>query len=149
MLAKGFVMSPLSSFSLPALVVIAFANFASTATSGQPGKVARPSVAVRNGTYYGLHSEHFDQDFFLGIPYAQQPVGDLRLQTPRSMNTTWTVARNATEYSPVCIGPSEKNSGSSEACLTLNVVRPADVDIQKNLSVAGQYIIPFRMQVAS
>ncbi|KAJ5222198.1 uncharacterized protein N7469_008438 [Penicillium citrinum] len=128
-------MSPLSYVLLPATIVIAFANFASTATSGQPGKVARPSAAVRNGTYYGLHSEDFDQDFFLGIPYAQQPVGDLRLQTPQSMNTSWTVARNATEYSPVCVGPSQID-GSSEACLTLNVVRPANVNPHENLPVA-------------
>ena len=30
-----------------------------------------PSVTVRNGTYSGVHSSEYDQDFFLGVPYAQ------------------------------------------------------------------------------
>lgn len=30
-----------------------------------------PVVAVKNGTYSGIHSDGYDQDFFLGMPYAQ------------------------------------------------------------------------------
>ena len=32
---------------------------------------AAPKVKVLNGTYAGLHSREFKQDFFLGIPYAK------------------------------------------------------------------------------
>jgi len=28
-------------------------------------------VTVRNGTYTGVHSPSYGQDFFLGMPYAQ------------------------------------------------------------------------------
>jgi cholinesterase len=30
-----------------------------------------PAVAVTNGSYSGVYNSHYDQDFFLGIPYAQ------------------------------------------------------------------------------
>ncbi|KAJ3957828.1 hypothetical protein N0V92_005580 [Colletotrichum tropicale] len=30
-----------------------------------------PVVAVKNGSYAGIHSAEYNQDFFLGIPYAK------------------------------------------------------------------------------
>jgi hypothetical protein len=30
-----------------------------------------PVVAVKNGSYAGVHSSEYNQDFFLGMPYAQ------------------------------------------------------------------------------
>lgn len=30
-----------------------------------------PVVSVKNGSYTGIHNTYYDQDFFLGIPYAQ------------------------------------------------------------------------------
>lgn len=108
-----------------------------TAAKEEHREKAHPSVTVLNGTYYGLHNTHYNQDFFLGIPFAQQPVGDLRFQIPRQLNTSWSVPRNATEYSPACVGY-KQTQGASEACLTLNVVRPADFARYDNLPVAGQ-----------
>ncbi|KAE8307788.1 Alpha/Beta hydrolase protein [Aspergillus transmontanensis] len=94
-----------------------------------------PTARVLNGTYYGVHNDHYDQDLFLGMPYAQQPVGDLRLRTPQSLNESWTTPRNATEYSPACLGYGQ-TSGASEACLTLNVVRPSGASPSDNLPVS-------------
>ncbi|KAJ1714947.1 hypothetical protein NYO67_2912 [Aspergillus flavus] len=94
-----------------------------------------PTARVLNGTYYGVHNDHYGQDLFLGMPYAQQPVGDLRLRTPQSLNESWTTPRNATEYSPACLGYGQ-TSGASEACLTLNVVRPSGASPGDNLPVA-------------
>ncbi|GKZ39391.1 hypothetical protein AbraIFM66950_000220 [Aspergillus brasiliensis] len=105
---------------------------AKTIRAGIP---SNPSVTVRNGTYYGLHNEHYNQDFFLGMPYALQPVGDLRLQTPQSLNTSWSSARNATQYSPACVGFGQ-TEGASEACLTLNVIRPGNTSTHDRLPVA-------------
>lgn len=65
---------------------------------------AAPAIKVRNGTYTGVHSEEFNQDFFLGIPYAQQPVGNLRFRVPQSLNETWDGERNATEFGAACPG---------------------------------------------
>ncbi|KAK5789977.1 hypothetical protein VI817_007264 [Penicillium citrinum] len=63
-----------------------------------------PTATIRNGTYSGVRSDTYDQDFFLGIPYAQQPVGDLRFTVPQSLNETWNGSRDAKEYSDICVG---------------------------------------------
>lgn len=65
---------------------------------------AAPTVQVLNGTYVGTYSPEYNQDFFLGMPYSQPPVEDLRFRTPQSLNTSWTGTKNATEYSPECYG---------------------------------------------
>lgn len=95
-----------------------------------------PIVTVFNGSYLGIHNLHFKQDFFLGIPFAQPPIAGLRLRVPQSLNTTWSELRNATEYSPACIGYGEDTyigagNFTSEDCLTLNVVRPMGYEGKK------------------
>jgi triacylglycerol lipase len=69
-----------------------------------PSGKSAPTVTVRNGTYTGVHSTTYDQDFFLGMPYAQQPVGNLRFTVPQSLNESWNGARDAKEYSDICVG---------------------------------------------
>jgi len=88
-----------------------------------------PVVTLLNGSYSGINNQHFQQDFFLGIPFAQPPIRDLRLRMPQSLNTSWTGLGNATTYDPACIGYGEDtfigaNNYTSEDCLTLNIVRP-------------------------
>jgi triacylglycerol lipase len=63
-----------------------------------------PSVRVRNGTYIGLYSTTYNQDFFLGMPYAQQPIGNLRFTTPQPLTESWGGVRQATKYSDICVG---------------------------------------------
>lgn len=60
-----------------------------------------PSVQVLNGTYHGVHNVDYKQDFFLGIPYAQAPIQDLRFKPPQSLNLSWNGSRNATDYSDI------------------------------------------------
>jgi carboxylesterase type B len=61
--------------------------------------VAAPTAHVKNGSYVGVHSTEYNQDYFLGVPFAQPPVGALRYRTPASLNQSWTDARPATAYS--------------------------------------------------
>jgi hypothetical protein len=71
------------------------------------GLLSRTSVPVattKNGSFAGLYSSEYNQDFFLGVPYAQPPVGGLRFKIPQSLNSTWTGTKNAQEYSPECVG---------------------------------------------
>jgi triacylglycerol lipase len=75
-----------------------------TAVNAAPASKSSPTVTVRNGTYAGVHSSAYNQDFFLGIPYAQQPVGNLRFTVPQSLNTSWDDTRDAKEYSDICVG---------------------------------------------
>ena len=63
-----------------------------------------PTVTTANGTYIGVYNEAYNEDFFLGIPYAQPPTGNLRFQLPASINTSFSGTRDATAYYPECVG---------------------------------------------
>ena len=101
---------------------------------------AAPTVQVRNGTYEGLSSPQYGEEYFLGMPYAQPPTGDLRFRVPQSLNTSWAGSRQATQYSPECIGYGSDQwvlgNDISEDCLTINVVRPQGVQANSGLPVA-------------
>ncbi|CEJ57416.1 Putative Carboxylesterase family protein [Penicillium brasilianum] len=120
----------MSTIALGLLAVWAVAHAAPTRTSA-------PTVTVRNGTYTGVHSTTYDQDFFLGMPYAQQPVGNLRFTVPQSLNESWDGIRDAKEYSDICVGYGSDSIWypQSEACLTLNVIRDSSVRSNSKLPV--------------
>lgn len=97
-----------------------------------------PVVTVLNGSYSGLHLPQFDQDIFLGIPYAQDTSGKNRFRIPQALNTTWPGTRDAKQYSDACpdANPEEDGAyGMSEDCLSINVIRPAGTPEDANLPV--------------
>lgn len=63
-----------------------------------------PTVRVKNGTLEGVHTSAYKQDYFLGIPYAQPPVNNLRFRQAQSLNTSWTGVRDAKEFQKLCVG---------------------------------------------
>ncbi|KAM0429244.1 hypothetical protein ACHAPT_006458 [Fusarium lateritium] len=97
--------------------------------SAAPGDSTNsPVVTLQNGSYYGTHNSAYDQDYFLGMPYAQPPLEDLRFRHPQSLNTTWDGLRNATEFQSKCYQygyPTGPLTGGSDDCLHLNVIRPS------------------------
>lgn len=62
-----------------------------------------PTVRVKNGTLEGKYVAGYDQDLFLGVPFAQPPVGKLRFQNPQSLNKTFKT-KKVTEYADSCVG---------------------------------------------
>lgn len=83
--------------SLLVLHVALTAKFVSA--SGPDGQSAKPpTVQVQNGSYYGFHLDYFNQDLFLGIPFAEPPLQDLRFANPESLNRAWSGALPATNY---------------------------------------------------
>ncbi len=71
----------------------------SVLASGLDSQSAKPpTVQVQNGSYYGVHLDTFNQDLFLGIPFAEPPLRDLRFANPESLNKTWSGALPATNY---------------------------------------------------
>ncbi|KAH0434086.1 alpha/beta-hydrolase, partial [Aureobasidium melanogenum] len=113
-----------SSWSLLSLAV--------SAVSAAPSLLRRapanaPTVNLKNGSYYGVHNSQYNQDFFLGIPFAQPPLEHLRFANPETLNTTWAGALPATNYAFECVGYGGDQIGyqQSEDCLYLNVVRPS------------------------
>lgn len=101
-----------------------------------------PVVTIKNGTLKGSYNPNYDQDFFLGVPYAAPPVSDLRFQLP-APPTPWNKIRNADTYGPWCLGNSLGLTGfskdtlslESEDCLHANVIRPAGTNAGAKLPV--------------
>ncbi|KAL4867710.1 Alpha/Beta hydrolase protein [Aspergillus spectabilis] len=82
------------------------------------------SVHIRNGTVFGVDDDTNQVLRFLGVPYAQPPVGDLRLRHAIPLNKSFG-SLHAKAFGPVCVGPDiDSNPNSSEDCRTLNICRP-------------------------
>lgn len=63
-----------------------------------------PTVRILNGTLEGFHLTAPAQDIFLGIAYAQPPIGSLRFREPQSLNETWKGTKLVVNYSSVVCG---------------------------------------------
>jgi hypothetical protein len=82
-------------------------------------------IQTTNGFIQGFIDQKVRQ--FLGIPYAQPPVGDLRWVSPQPIS--WNNVLNATQYKQSC--PQECQlpqvlcpTKTSEDCLYMNVFAP-------------------------
>lgn len=88
---------------------------------GGPGGYgsSTPTVTIKNGTISGEYKAAYNQDYFLGVPFAQPPVGELRFRNPQSINTTYGSTLEATSYAPECVGygGDQINYPVSEDCL--------------------------------
>lgn len=60
------------------------------------------TVTIANGTVQGGKCPQADINFFLSIPYAEPPVGDLRFAAPKTYNHSFNGTYNATNAAPVC-----------------------------------------------
>ena len=104
----------------------------------------QPTITLPSGTYKGTHlppspSIPHSQDLFLGIPYAQPPLGSLRFRPPRPVIPS-NETHDATAYSVSCVqsGPFSAGLQIGEDCLTLNVVRPSRYELDKlNVKKSG------------
>lgn len=127
-----------------------------TAASSSPIQVRTisPSVTINDGTVKG--SSLLGVDSFKGIPYAQPPIGDLRLRPPQPLNSSYGTI-SATGIPPACPQfyaeveseslPSnvlgtlldtplfQKVTSQSEDCLTIDVLRPSNLDETAKLPV--------------
>lgn len=81
----------------------------SAAPPGRPQQISIPQGRLEGSVADGV-------GWFLGIPYAPPPVGELRWRAPGAP-PSWSGERDATKAGPVC--------SAQEDCLYLNVVRPA------------------------
>ncbi|WVQ79887.1 hypothetical protein IAT38_001987 [Cryptococcus sp. DSM 104549] len=120
--ASSALASPSSSASSPA-----------NSTGTDTGAYA-PTVTIYPDTsegqpivISGVRQSSIGQDLYLGIPFAQPPVGDLRFTPPQPVtyNTTFTAQKNP----PGCPQAPTATSGYypyglSEDCLYLNVFAP-------------------------
>lgn len=117
-------------------------------------RAAGPSVTIANGTIIG--SSTGTVDTFKGIPYAQPPIGELRLRAPQPITASLgTVVAtsiptacpqffsqvNTTDLPSDVVGELEDSpiaqqvTLQGEDCLTLNVQRPSNVTAESKLPV--------------
>ncbi|KAF3916424.1 Cholinesterase [Orbilia brochopaga] len=91
-----------------------------------------PTVTIRNGTVRGFHSDVWQQDYFLGIPYAQPPTGNNRFNLPQPIKTKWQDEFVATDFGDRCLGIAQPfDLPESEDCLNINIIRPVGYKHQK------------------
>ena len=97
-----------------------------TTTDDDPSRV----TTTTNGPLQGVVSTSGNTRSFLGIPYAQPPVDDLRWQPPRALVPhATTTAASSTPYDATKFASSCWQQGGSfghEDCLYLNVYAPVD-----------------------
>ncbi|KAI0060995.1 carotenoid ester lipase precursor [Artomyces pyxidatus] len=126
------------------------------ASLGAP-TISAPTVQLDHATFTGFTTGNVSR--FLGIPYAQPPVGNLRFQRPLA-HPSYSGHHNATAFGPSCIQQSDTITiplnaspialeviggifgnntnppvNDDEDCLTLNVVKPAGVPAHTKLPV--------------
>jgi len=116
---------------------------------------ADPSVALDNGAFIGVSQGSVN--LFLGIPFAQPPMGDLRFRLPVA-NEPYNGTYDATVFGPSCIIQNITNidplanhvaqsvlqdfanrfqlvGGDSEDCLLINVFVPSNATSDSKLPV--------------
>ncbi|MGW2202358.1 carboxylesterase/lipase family protein [Streptomyces sp. NPDC001774] len=96
----------------------------------------RPVVTVAQGTLRGQN--HDGAQEFLGVPYAEPPVGEARLRAPREPRR-WSGVREADSQAPACVQFSPFGladpSAAGEDCLYLDVYRPRGAGAGSRLPV--------------
>lgn len=85
-----------------------------------------PVVNTAQGKVCGIKqtAEKSEAFAYLGIPYAEPPVGKLRWKNPVPAKTWGDDVYQATSIKPECVQPAGKSYAGSENCLYLNVWRP-------------------------
>ncbi|KAL7626531.1 hypothetical protein AAE478_003303 [Parahypoxylon ruwenzoriense] len=102
------------------------------------GSAESKTVRTRSGVVQGSKCVATDVDYFLSVPYAKPPVGDLRFAPPEPLNNTAYTVINATIPPPACpqftvffgeLGIQNEN------CLFLNIWAPVSATSKSNLPV--------------
>ena len=96
------------------------------------------SVRIKSGLIDGKREVFDDRDLdvFLGIPYAQPPVGELRFKKPLPLEQ-WSETLDATQWPNSCLQNKMQNEffnqNTSEDCLYLNIWSPKDKTSEETL----------------
>ena len=81
-----------------------------------------PTAAVTGGAVHGRLIEGGGAAF-LGVPFAQPPVGEFRWREPMPV-TPWSGVKDATSYGSPCAQLGRQGPSGSDDCLYLNVWVP-------------------------
>ncbi|ESK89120.1 extracellular triacylglycerol lipase precursor [Moniliophthora roreri MCA 2997] len=104
------------------------------------------TVKVGNTTIVGKDITTQGLEFFGGIPFAEPPIGNLRLKPPVLKPFLDTSTYNAKSFGASCLqvpipgGPDLSNITLSEDCLSINIIRPAGIETNTTLFPIMVYI---------
>ncbi|HNK64352.1 MAG TPA: carboxylesterase family protein, partial [Anaerolineales bacterium] len=103
------------------------------------GSLATADVPTSLGAVRGFSRDGLD--VFLGIPYAEPPVGDLRFKPPAA-HQPWDVTFDAFQFGAFCpqaydevVIDDPKEDLNNEDCLTLNIWKPSGGDAPRAVMV--------------
>ena len=102
------------------------------------------TVATTSGTFQGVTTEN-GTDQWLGIPFAQPPVGNLRFKAPVPITSPAAGVKEATSFGDACPQPSgDLGAPIGEDCLYLNVWRPTGTNSSTGLPVLAWIYVRYR-----
>ena len=87
------------SFGLAVALGALCASWPGVTAAQTTEKKLSPVVETKEGPVQGFIAN--DVTAFLGIPFAEPPVGNLRWRPPKDP-APWTNVRKATEFAPIC-----------------------------------------------
>lgn len=101
--------------------------------------LASPShldIVLSTGTFRGVTTTNGTEKW-LGIPYAQSPVGNLRFKAPLAIQQPFRTLQEASTFGDACPQPPSDDLGASmsEDCLVLNIYRPNGTSADAELPV--------------
>ncbi|TFK53144.1 alpha/beta-hydrolase [Heliocybe sulcata] len=127
-------------FSVVTGLVLFGSRLAPAAASTSAGNIVDTGYASYKGNV-----SYSNTVAYLGIPYAEAPLGDLRFRAPLPLNTTRVAAEaggqvvDATTYPMFCIqgttGAGDAGGAGSEDCLKVNIYAPYGASKGSNLPV--------------
>ncbi|KAK0194628.1 esterase 1 [Armillaria mellea] len=94
-----------------------------------------PQVQLNRTTVVGSKNPVLQLDFFGGIPYAEPPLGSLRLRPSVLKSHLNAGIFNASSFGLACLQPGMSSDLISEDCLTINILRPSGVTGRSSLPV--------------
>ncbi|KAI0348171.1 alpha/beta-hydrolase [Trametopsis cervina] len=101
--------------------------------------IADPALQVKltSGTFVGVGNATEGTEKWLGVPFAQPPIGTLRFKAPVPITRPSRVVRQAVQFGNACPQSPSPGLGApvGEDCLFLNVWRPTGTTAEDKLPV--------------
>ncbi|KLO17165.1 alpha/beta-hydrolase [Schizopora paradoxa] len=122
--------------------LVAFIGIVVSVLASAVGAETQHIVDTGYAKYLGALTPPFSVAF-LGVPYAQPPVGNMRFRAPKALDTESLKLNkgvvNATTYPDFCvqgsIGQGDAGGAGSEDCLKVNIYAPSNATFHSNLPV--------------
>lgn len=98
-------------------------------------------VNTTSGAFQGVLTNN-GTEHWLGIPFAQPPVGKLRFKAPAPITTIPSGIKNASTFGDACPQqPDSLGAPIGEDCLYLNIWRPTGTAMDEKLPVLVYFYV--------